>query len=419
MESSFRLKHRKNAQESTSNGEEKLTISYLENSNNTSSGGGAVHSAIFNMSEYQMDDCSVNDAVSPEIHVGEELKTPRNSEHHSMINMNKDKLDAGDFDKYKFVYNSLEKWVPAYTPNYLIATYIVLGVAFITVGIYLHILSKNTIECIISYDDSPGNGVTVDTLVEIKSENCNPSSIGGGEIKHLHGDYFIYYQLRSFYQNNKSYINSRNDRQLSGELVHNENELSDCYPLIKDKHGRILYPCGIAAYTIFNDTYTLYDGQNDPIEVDDSPETITFRSDRMNYKNIPEDELTKHNFSDWLPKDIFPGRIENPHFIVWMKYSAFSTFNKIYGKLKSKKNKLVLPLKIHIKNRYPVSLFNGSKHIVISQNTIFGGKNPYFGILYMISGTIFILLSIFYLVRNNYNTQYLGDFRYLYWNPTK
>lgn len=417
METSSNLKHRKNAQE-YSNGEEKLTISYLDNSNNTNHCGGTNRNASFNVNEHQVDEFGVNNAVSPEIHVGEELKTPHSSEHHSMVSM-KDKMDAGGFDKYKFAYNGLEKWVPVYTPNYLILMYMVLGIVFIMVGIYLHILSNNTIECIISYDDSPGNGITVDTLVEIKSENCNPSRIDGSEIKYLDGDYFIYYQLRNFYQNNKSYMNSRNDRQLSGELLYNENELSDCHPLIKDKYGRILYPCGIAAYTIFNDTYMLYDGQNDPIEIDDSLETITFKSDRMNYKNIPEEKLIEYEFNDWLSKDIFPGRIENPHFIVWMKYSAFSTFNKIYGKLKSKKNKLVLPIKIHIKNRYPVNLFNGSKHIVISQNTIFGGKNPYFGVLYMISGIIFILLSIFYLVRNNYNTHYLGDFRYLYWNPTR
>ncbi|KAJ1607938.1 transmembrane domain-containing protein [Cryptosporidium canis] len=404
------FRHEQNISESSNN--EHFSSGHDINMYNTDS----------NMNETEADETIINDHVSPEIIMGEELKMPHNFENHSIIGMKNEKSEQSYFNicNNKFINNGLDKWVPVYTPKYLIFIYLVVGITFITIGAYLHIVSSNTIECIVGYDDSPGNGITTDTLVEIRSENCNPSNIGGGEIKYLYGDYFIYYQLRNFYQNNKSYINSRNDRQLSGELITNENELSDCYPLIKDKYGKILYPCGIAAYTIFNDTYMLFDGQNDPVEIDDSIETITFKSDRVNYKNIPENELINHQFNDWLSKEIFPGRIENPHFIVWMKYSAFSTFNKIYGKLHSKKNKLVLPLKIHIKNRYPVHLFNGSKYIVISQNTIFGGKNPYFGILYIVSGLLFIILSIYYILRNYYNNSNhsLGDFRYLYWNST-
>ncbi|KAH8584024.1 uncharacterized protein ELE39_002782 [Cryptosporidium sp. chipmunk genotype I] len=375
-----------------------------------------------NIYESNLNSNNNNNNISSEMHIGEELKVPLNSEYHSIISMKKERErnELNHFNIYnnKVINNNIEKWTPFYTPNYLIIIYILVGITFITIGAYLQIVSNNTIECIINYEDSPGNGKTIDTLVEIKSQHCNPSMIHGNEIKYLQGDFFIYYQLRNFYQNNNIYIRSKSNRQLSGELIYKEEILTDCYPLIKDKQGRIFYPCGIAAYTIFNDTFTILDGQNDPIEIDDSLDTITFKSDRINYKNIPEHELANHEFNDWLPKDIFPGRIENPHFIVWMKSSAFSTFNKIYGKLKPKKNKLILPLKIHIKNRYPVHLFNGSKHIVISQNTIFGGKNLYFGILYIISGILFILLSIYYIIRNQLNTNILGDFRFLYWNST-
>ncbi|CUV06026.1 unnamed protein product [Cryptosporidium hominis] len=370
---------------------------------------------------HSSNEATINSNSNNESNLNNNNNNNVSSEYYSTISMKKEKErnEQNHFHlKNNKVINNIEKWIPFYTPNYLILIYIFVGITFITIGIFFQIFSNNTIECIINYEDSPGNGKVIDTIVEIKSEHCNPSMINGNELKYLKGDFFIYYQLRNFYQNNKSFIFSRSDRQLSGELIYDEETLSDCYPVIKDKQGKIFYPCGVATLTIFNDTFTILDGQNDPIEIDDSIETITFKSDRINYKNIPEHELLNHKFNDWLPKDIFPGRIENPHFIVWMKLSAFSTFNKIYGKLNSKKNKLILPLKIHVKNRYPVHFFNGSKHIVISQSTIFGGKHPYFGILYIISGILFILLSIYYIIRNKFNTNILGDFRFLYWNNT-
>ncbi|OII71253.1 uncharacterized protein cubi_01728 [Cryptosporidium ubiquitum] len=419
MEINSSLKQRNNTRESFDNGK----LIFTDNELNSCVDKVVVNTNS-NISEHEIGESNNtnnnNNNISSEMFIGEELKIPLDSEHHSIINMKKERNEENYFHIYnnKYINNNLEKWAPAYTPNYLIIIYILVGITFITIGVYLQILSKNTIECIINYEDSPGNGLTIDTFVEIKSENCNPSMISGTEIKYLHGEFFLYYQLRNFYQNNNLFVNSRSDRQLSGELIYNEEILSECYPFIKDKQERILYPCGIAAYTIFNDTFTISDGQNDPIEIDDSLETITFKTDQMIFKNIPENELVKHKFNDWLPKDIFPGRIENPHFIVWMKFSPFSNFNKIYGKLYSKKNKLILPLKIHIKNRYPVHLFNGSKYIVISQSTIFGGKNPYFGIFYIISGIFFILISLYYIVRNKFNTNTLGDFRYLYWNST-
>ncbi|KAF7457167.1 ligand-effect modulator 3 domain containing protein [Cryptosporidium felis] len=316
----------------------------------------------------------------------------------------------------KFNNKNLEFWTPVYTPNYLICIYIIIGVTLISVGIYIQLLSNSTIECLVNYQDSPGYGKTIDTVVELGSNNCNPSVIKGSEIKYFEGEFYLYYQLRNFYQNDKNFINNKSEKQLAGKIIFDEKKLSSCYPLIKDNDGRIYYPCGTAARAIFNDTFTIHDGEGDPIEIDDSIETLTFSSDKKKFKNIPEEDIIKHNFNDWLSKELFPGRIENPHFIVWMKVSAFSTFNKVYGKLISKKNRLILPLKISIKNRYPAFLFNGSKHIVISQITSFGGKHSNFGVTYILTGVVFILVSIYYIIRNKQNNIALGDFRYLYWS---
>ncbi|KAK6587589.1 hypothetical protein RS030_91519 [Cryptosporidium xiaoi] len=324
--------------------------------------------------------------------------------------------DDSDIFLMKFKNKKLESWNPIYTPNYLLFIYFVAGVVFIAVGVYLFMSSNSIIECEIKYEDSPGGGVTIDTVVEITSENCKPSHIEGKKLMYISGDVYIYYKLYNFYQNNRNYILNRSEKQLNGGIITDKNEISSCYPLITDENDNILLPCGIAANAVFNDTFTVFDGDGDLVDIDDSTETITVYSDRVKYKNPPEEYIRDNNISNWLPEDIFPGKIENPHFIVWMRNSAVSDFNKLYGKLTSNKNKIVLPIKIHIKNRYQCSIFNGSKHIVISQVKWFGGKNPYFGVLYIASGIAMLLFFVFFLVKNKTSISVPGDLRYLYLN---
>ncbi|KAH8742109.1 hypothetical protein FG386_003436 [Cryptosporidium ryanae] len=316
----------------------------------------------------------------------------------------------------KFKNKKLESWNPIYTPNYLLFMYFVFGALFTAVGIYLLTNSNSTIECEIKYEDSPGNGVTIDTIVEVTSENCKPSHIQGKELSYISGDVYMYYRLHNFYQNNRNYILNRSEKQLKGETIKDKSEISSCHPLITDESSNILLPCGIAASRVFNDTYTVFDGEGDPVTIDDSAETITLLSDREKYKNPSEEYIRENNVSNWLPEDIFPGRIENPHFIVWMRNSATSDFNKLYGKLTSNKNRLVLPLKVHVQNRYPCSVFSGSKYIVISQIKWFGGKNPYFGLLYIVSGTFMLLFFVFFLIKNKTSVGVPGDLRFLYLN---
>ena len=40
---------------------------------------------------------------------------------------------------------------------------------------------------------------------------------------------YVYYQLNKFYQNHRTYVKSRSDKQLLGELLLKD-ELSDCAP---------------------------------------------------------------------------------------------------------------------------------------------------------------------------------------------
>lgn len=59
-------------------------------------------------------------------------------------------------------------------------------------------------------------------------------------------------QLNKFYQNHRRYVQSRSDSQLRGD---SSPEVSSCDPL-ESWGGKTLYPCGLIANSVFNDTFT-------------------------------------------------------------------------------------------------------------------------------------------------------------------
>ncbi|KAL0328982.1 UNVERIFIED_CONTAM: putative ALA-interacting subunit [Sesamum calycinum] len=68
---------------------------------------------------------------------------------------------------------------------------------------------------------------------------------------------YIYYQLDNYYQNHRRYVKSRSDRQLLHGLKHHD--LSSCAP--EDfNHGLPVVPCGLIAWSLFNDTYSFFRG---------------------------------------------------------------------------------------------------------------------------------------------------------------
>ncbi|OII75133.1 LEM3 CDC50 family protein [Cryptosporidium andersoni] len=315
----------------------------------------------------------------------------------------------------RFKQQELGGWQPAVTSRFVILFFLICGVVFIIIGSILLSISNSTIECSIEYGDPPDTSKTHITTVQITAESCNPSKISGKPIDFINGELYLYYSLTNFYQNHRRYLTSRSNLQLSGEVFTKPSELSSCEPLITDKNGSILSPCGLVAWSVFNDTYTVVDGNGELIQLDESTETITLLIDRESkFKNPSSSEVEGKNINQWLPEDIFPGKVENGHFIVWMRTAALPSFKKIYAKFVTSKP-VKLPLTVHISNRYPVKGFEGTKGIVVSQITWTGGKNPFIGIVYIVIGSICCLLAMIFMIRNYISPRILGDIRYLYW----
>ena len=81
-----------------------------------------------------------------------------------------------------------------------------------------------------------------------------------------------------------------------------------------------------------------------------------------------------------------------------MSTAGLPKFRKLWGKIEQD-----LPAgdyDVSIVNSYDVSSFNGQKHVVLSTTSIFGGKNDFLGVIYIISGGIALLGSALIFATN-------------------
>ena len=68
-----------------------------------------------------------------------------------------------------------------------------------------------------------------------------------------------------------------------------------------------------------------------------------------------------------------------------------------------------------IKANFDVMRFGGTKSLVISTTSFFGGKNPFLGWSYIVVGGVCILLGAAFGAKHMMNPRRLGDTRYLVW----
>ena len=279
----------------------------------------------------------------------------------------------------RFKQQRLPAWRPVPTINSIIVVFSVFGVIFIILGIVLLVYSKKVHSTELDYTDCELN-VLCSKNFTINEKIDKPV--------------FIYYQLDGFYQNSRRYLKSKNIDQLRGK----KNDVEDCEPCQKNKEMDLpsflaldgktnlsehedenAIPCGLMAKTFFNDTYN-FTINNSSITVDEK--NIAFDKDRDLYKkNIDESK-------QWLD-------LTDEHFLVWMRPSGLPNPRKLWGKIDQDINKGDNVI-VNINNNYNVTPYKGKKKIILSNATIFGGKNKFLGISYIVVGCLSILCAIIF-----------------------
>ncbi|GAX85454.1 hypothetical protein CEUSTIGMA_g12870.t1 [Chlamydomonas eustigma] len=225
---------------------------------------------------------------------------------------------------------------------------------------------------------------------------------------------YVFYEMNGFFQNNRRYVSSRSDQQL---VNYNNPDTSYCLQELnyEGNSSQIINPCGLTAWTNFNDSYTV-----SVLRQAASPSS--FQQIPITSKGIAPEPDQSNMFAAYNTTYFNPSinqyrggaNITVPvnsddRFIIWMKLAPLSKFRKLWGLIET-------PLfagdviEVSAVNRYNSFAFNGQKSIVLSTTTWLGGVNPFLGISFLVTGCVSVVVGVLYFITAVYiRPRQLGD----------
>ncbi|KAI9086904.1 hypothetical protein K1719_031065 [Acacia pycnantha] len=317
----------------------------------------------------------------------------------------------------KFTQQELPACKPILTPKAVISAFLIVSVVFIPIGVASLFASRDVVEIVDRYESECVPSNYTDKVAFIQGP-ANKTCVRKLQVKkHMKAPIYVYYQLDNFYQNHRRYVKSRSDAQLRDS---DQTSISDCKPEDMFNGSRIV-PCGLIAWSLFNDTYS-FSLNNNNLTV--NKKKISWKSDREHKfgskvfpKNFP------NNFRNSNSSALIGGASlnesmplsEQEDLIVWMRTAALPTFRKLYGRIHTDLN-LNDTVTVIVQNNYNTYSFKGKKKLVLSTTSWLGGKNDFLGIAYLTVGGLCFFLALSFTVVYFIKPRQLGDPSYLSWN---
>ncbi|KAH7053849.1 cell cycle control protein [Linnemannia elongata] len=228
----------------------------------------------------------------------------------------------------------------------------------------------------------------------------------------------MYYKLTNFFQNHRKYTKSLDYKQLNGvpASVSELNSRKGC-----NITGDVpIYPCGLIANSMFNDTIFGLAARDSTPPVTDyifQANKIASPADKGKYAKYGYTDLSAIdppiNWRPRYPKEKYSAAFPPPdistdeHFQVWMRTAGWSTFLKTYGR-----GTEVLPAgnyQLLIDMNFPIKTYGGKKYIVISSVGAIGGRNSFLGIGYIVVAVICAGLGVIFTAFHIARPRIIGD----------
>ncbi|EFJ36331.1 hypothetical protein SELMODRAFT_270312 [Selaginella moellendorffii] len=326
----------------------------------------------------------------------------------------------------KFTQQELPACKPLLTPGWVIAILMLVGAIFIPIGAIALLASNSVVEIVEQYETSclPANITTKEARIRYIQDDTTEKSCPMTLTvpKKMNNPVYVYYQLDHYYQNHRRYVKSRSDKQLLDGASTSNSDLDSCKPL-KQFNNTPIIPCGLIAWSLFNDTY-LFSRQNSaPIPV--NKRGISWKSDRdhkfgstvfpSNFPNNLNRNESSSAFIGGAALNVSQPLSEAEDLIVWMRSAALPTFRKLWGKIETDLQAGEI-ISVNITNVYNTYEFGGKKKLVLSTASWLGGKNNFLGIAYLTVGVLCIFLAIVFFLIHYKTPRPLGDTSYLSWN---
>ncbi|EME86631.1 uncharacterized protein MYCFIDRAFT_70555 [Pseudocercospora fijiensis CIRAD86] len=398
-----------------------------------------------------------------------ELQTDNNSARESEEEQKKEQQKSRRPPNNAFRQQRLKAWQPILTPKTVLPLFFAVGIIFAPIGALLLWASSTVQEITIDYSKCnataplcsagfktmPRGAITAhfknstdagdaptwcketvkvnygqNNEISLPTTQCRvqfsmPDKIGPPVL--------LYYQLTNFYQNHRRYVQSFDQDQLKGTFRDNSSiSGSDCDPLRqgRDTDGaeKPYYPCGLIANSMFNDTFfapVLLNPQGESssnITYNMTNDGIAWSSDRDLYGKSPytDDQVVpppnwRERYPEYNASFPQPNLKTWEEFHVWMRTAGLPTFSKLA--LRNDNESMAIGrYEIRIHDYFPVTVYDGTKSILISTRTVMGGRNPFLGIAYIVVGGLCILLGGLFTVTQLIKPRKLGDHSYLTWN---
>lgn len=316
-------------------------------------------------------------------------------------------------DNTAFTQQRLPAWQPILSAGIVIPGFVLIGLAFIGIGVALFVTSRSIQVLELDYTGIEQNSACF-TCTDPNTKGCT-CSLAFNLDTLFEGPVFFYYGLTNYFQNQRAYGVSKDDYQLSGDTYYFTNIDSSCSPYKYDSNNKPIVPCGALANSMFNDTFILYqidNGTQKPVPLDGKG--IAWWTDyNVKYRN-PSVTPLKNAFNGTV-KPLFWSKpayeldtsdpanngFINQDFLVWMRRAALPNFRKLYRRITEGDYAKGLPAgsyQLNISYNYPVMKFNGRKKVIFSNVSWMGGKNEFLGIAYLVVGSLCVFMSIVMLI---------------------
>ncbi|XP_029316559.1 cell cycle control protein 50B [Cottoperca gobio] len=315
-------------------------------------------------------------------------------------------------DNTAFTQQRLPAWQPMLSAGIVIPGFVLIGLAFIGIGVALFVTSRSIQVLEMDYTGvEPTSPCFRCSDPDVKNCVCNLAFNIDTLFK---GPVFFYYGLSNYFQNYRKYSVSKDDDQLSGDLDNFESPSDTCSPY--ETVGSVpIVPCGSIANSMFNDTFKLYQivNGNEKLVPFDGKGIAWWTDYNVKYRN-PSVTPLKNAFNNTVkpiswPKpayeldtsDAANNGFINQDFLVWMRTAALPDFRKLYRRITEGDYAKGLPAgnyTLKIAYNYPVLSFQGRKMVVFSNVSWMGGKNEFLGIAYLVVGSMCVFMSIVMLI---------------------
>ncbi|CAH6720445.1 alkylphosphocholine resistance protein Lem3p [[Candida] jaroonii] len=239
---------------------------------------------------------------------------------------------------------------------------------------------------------------------------------------------YLFYRLEKFHANHRRYVISFSEEQIIGHAASEDTVKhtsgQNCQPMSTNDDGKIIYPCGLIANSLFNDTFshtlTGVNGTSDDYKM--TNKGIAWKSDANRFKKTeysPDEVVPPPNWYKKYPKGYTEDNMPNvetwEEFQNWMHPAGLPTFNKLA--LRNDDDELPAgTYQIEVGLHFPVLPFKGGKYIYISQRSVMGGKNYFLGYSWIAGGGCCFILAIALLIVNVIKPRKTGDVNLLSWN---